>query len=572
MARAGNGSALESGRGKASVVSLVFPANRQQPCYPQPMDALLHHPLFLLFLVVGLGLALGKIQIYGLSLGSSGVLFAGLVAGHFGLLVLDGVGTLGLVLFTYCVGLGAGGRFFSALRKQGQSLVLLALLVTGTAAGLTWVLATAFAIPGDLAVGLFAGALTSTPALAAATEYLGPAGRGVSVGYGIAYPFGVIGVVLFVQLLPRLLRADLSREAKEAEDPNVARSAVQTVAVRIEQVDLVGQRIADFEPLRRLGCQVTRVQRDQRLVPLSYEDTFAPGQVVLVVGREDLLDLAVRLLGRPNPEAVRWDGERERRQLLLLEKRWTGQSISDLEVLRRHRVIISRVTRLGFTFVPTPETVLERNDLLTTVGTPEDLETFAQAIGHRPQTMEEADLFSIGLGVAAGLVLGVLSVSLPGGEPFSLGLVGGPLLAGLLLGHFGKIGPILGQVPRSPRLLLQELGLVLFLADAGVKGGQTLVATLSEQGGMLLAVGAAITIAPLAIGYVVARYALRLRLLPTLGGLCGGMTSTPALGAITAKTDSQAPVVSYATAYPLALILMTLLAKLLLGLLGDPTP
>src|SRR5690606_36248999 len=146
------------------------------------------------------GLALGKVQLYGICLGSSGVLFVAMVAGHFGYTITPGVGTLGLVLFTYSVGLGAGGRFFSALRKQGQALVLLALVVTGTAAFLTWALARLFAIPADLAVGLFAGALTSTPALAAAADFLGPAGSGVMVGYVIAYPVGVIAVVLFVQL------------------------------------------------------------------------------------------------------------------------------------------------------------------------------------------------------------------------------------------------------------------------------------------------------------------------------------------------------------------------------------
>jgi len=531
------------------------------------MEALLDQPLFLLFLLVGLGLALGKVQLYGICLGSSGVLFVAMVAGHFGYAITPGVGTLGLVLFTYCVGLGAGGRFFSALRKQGQSLVLLALIVTGSAALLTWALARLFAIPGDLAVGLFAGALTSTPALAAAADFLGPASSGVMVGYGIAYPVGVIAVVLFVQLLPRLLRVDLDQEARNAEAAADQPPAVRAVAVLVQVPELAGERIAEFDPLRRLECQVTRVQRDQRLGPLSYEDRFTLGQLVVVVGREDRLDLAVRLLGRPSPEPVQWDGERERRQLLVTDKRWAGQSIAELNPLRHYRVIVSRVTRLGFTFVPTAETVLERNDVLTTVGIPEDLEAFAGAIGHRPLTLDEADLFSIGLGVAAGLILGLITVSLPGGESFALGMVGGPLLAGLLLGHFGKVGPILGQIPRPPRQLLQELGLVLFLADAGVQGGRTLVSTVLEQGGQLVAVGALLTILPLALGFLVARTFLRLQLLPTLGGLCGGMTSTPALGAISAKTSSQAPVVSYAAAYPLALILMTIFAKVLLGLL-----
>lgn len=529
------------------------------------LQPLLDNPLFMLFAIIGLGLALGNLQIAGLSLGSSAVLFVGLAAGHFGYHVYDQVGTLGLVLFVYGVGVGAGGRFFAALRKQGQALAILALLVTGSGALLTWGLSKLLSIPTDMAVGLYAGALTSTPALAAATEVLRGVPNQVSVAYGIAYPFGVIGVVLFVQLWPRLLGLNLAKAGSRYDADQANTAQIASALVRVQNPALLGLRVEDFDGLQSLECQITRVLREGRLQPLRYDDSFTEGQELLLVGRSTKLDTAIRLLGIRSESSYTLDTERERRQLLLTRKEFTGKSLRELQLLREYRIVISRVTRLGFTFVPTRDTVLERHDGLTAVGSPEDLEAFAQAIGHRSQAFEEADLLSIGLGIALGLVLGMISLSLPGGEGFSLGLVGGPLLAGLLLGHFGRIGPISGHVPRPTRLFLQELGLVLFLAEAGIKGGEHLVATLQQHGLLLFGAGAVITLLPMALAYPVARYVFKLDILATLGGLCGGMTSTPALGAISAKTDSQGPVVAYAAAYPVALILMTLFAKLLLN-------
>jgi putative transport protein len=520
-------------------------------------------PLFVVFAIIGLGLALGRISIKGINLGSSGVLFIALVAGHFGAVPYGGLGTVGLVLFVYAVGIGAGGRFFAALRREGSVLAQLALLVTVLGAALAWGLGVWWEIPADLTVGIFAGALTSTPALAAATETLREAGDLVSIGYGIAYPFGVVGVVLFVQLLPRLLRLDLEAEAARTardaeEDP------IRAVVAEVTNPELVGQCIAEFEELSALGVHVTRVRRGERGQPLRYDDRFELGQQLLLVGRERALRLSLKMVGRESEAPFLRDVERERRQLIVLDRRYTGRSLKELRLMRDHGVIVSRVTRLGLTFVPTSESDLERHDVVTVVGDPEALERFAREIGHRSQAFDETDLLSLGIGLAVGVLVGMIQISLPGAGALSLGLAGGPLLVGLILGHLGKIGGIVGHIPRPTRLLLQELGLVFFLTDAGLRGGGAFIETLQTYGPSLFVMGALITLVPMAVAYFVARKGLGMPVLPALGGICGGMTSTPALGAITAKTDSQAPVVSYAAAYPVALILMTLFAKLLI--------
>jgi len=528
---------------------------------------LLGEQLFMLAAIVAAGLVLGRVRVAGLSLGSSGVLFAALCAGHYGITVYDGVGTIGLVLFVYAVGVGAGGRFFAALARHGSTFALLTVLVVGSGAALTCVLALALDIPADLAAGIFAGALTSTPALAASIDILGEKAGAVPIGYGIAYPFGVIGVVLFVQLLPRLIRADLKAEAARAARDDKTEERIVTLGVQVSNPEILGRRIADFPALAALGCQVTRVRKGERFAPLEYEDSFERDQLLLLVGRESRVESAVQLIGRRAEGQFMVDADRERRQLILTAREFSGRTLAQLQLLRDYGIVVSRVTRLGITFVPSGETVLDRNDLLTVVGAPANLDRFSEVIGHRPQAFDETDLLSLAIGVALGVIAGRLALQFPGGPALSLGLAGGPLFVGLLLGHFGKIGPIRSYMPRSSRILLQEAGLVLFLADAGVRGGKAFVSTLQSYGPSLFAMGAIITIVPMIVAYVVARHFMRMNLLQALGGICGGMTSTPALGAITARTDSQAPVVSYATAYPVALILMTAFAQAIISLL-----
>lgn len=521
------------------------------------------HPLFVLFALIGMGLALGRVTIRGINLGSSGVLFVALVAGHLGARSYAGVGQIGLVLFVYAIGIGAGGRFFAALRREGSTLALLSLVVTMLGATFAYLLGWGFGIPADLSVGIFAGALTSTPALAAATESLRNAGEAVPIGYGIAYPFGVVGVVLFVQLWPRLLKLDLEKEAAES---GVAESVAQIVScvVEVTNPELKNQHMSSFDELGSLGVQVTRILENGVGRPLRYDDRFEVGQEVILVGQERPMRSAIKLLGHESQRPILRDVERERRQVIILDRRFEGKSLRELNLLRDYGVTVSRITRVGFTFVPTSETLVERNDIVTAIGGQESLERFSKEVGHRSQAFDETDLLSLGAGLALGVLIGQMEIGLPGLGALSLGLAGGPLLVGLLLGHLGRVGRIVGHIPRPTRLLLQELGLVFFLTEAGLKGGVAFVETLKEYGLTLFFMGAVITIVPMAVTYFVARKLFKIKVLQALGGICGGMTSTPALGAITAKTDSQVPVVSYAAAYPAALILMTVFAKLLI--------
>lgn len=527
----------------------------------------LGNPYLLLFLLAGTGMAFGRVSVKGVNLGTSGVLFLALAAGHFGFTVPGGAGTIGLLLFAYCVGVGAGNRFFASLKREGVALLKVSVGVVVAATLTAWAVARLFSIPPDLAGGLFAGALTSTPALAAATEALDQAGQSnLVVGYGIAYPFGVIVVVLFVQLLPRCLGADpAGMEETEPGPASGDEESVHTVLVEVKNPNLFGKRISE-SPLDAFhSCNVSRVQKGSKLVPLGYEDRFSPGQKVFLVGRGREMRIAVDYIGERSDEPIHPDTENERQVLLVTGKEVVGRTLREIDPLRAHGVIVTRVRRLDHEFVASGETRIENGDQITVVGPPDSLKVFAETVGHRPQHLGETDLISLSIGLALGILVGITPFALPGSQAITLGMAGGPLLVGLVLGHFGRVGRITGYIPRQTRLLLQEFGLALFLADAGIRGGANLIETVSSQGWTLLAASLIIVTVPLAVAFVLCRSILKMSLLKTLGGTCGAMTSTPALGVISAKTDSAVPITSYATAYPAALIMMTVFAKLLVG-------
>lgn len=530
------------------------------------LEIIFGNPLIALFMIVGTGLLLGSVTIRGINLGSSGVLFTALLAGHLGLEIPGGVGSFGLALFVYCVGIGAGPRFFPALAREGGGLAKLSLLIVGVGALSAWALGKAFGLPADLTAGLFAGALTSTPALAAASESGKAASDAVAIGYGIAYPFGVIGVVLFVQLVPRLLKP--KAETIEDDESESSSDSVENALVEITNQNLVGEKISEAN-LSGFSCLISRVMKGERLVPLSSEDRFEEGQKLLMVGKPKSIPLAISYLGKRCKQSVIMDTEHERQRLVVTDKRLSGKSLQELGTLANYGVVVTRISRLGHTFVPSSDTKIETYDVLTSVGQSDGLERFGKAIGHRPQAFDQTDMISLALGLSAGIFCGMIPIGLPGSEPMTLGLAGGPLFVSLVLGYFGRVGRLVGHIPRPTRSLLQELGLVLFLANAGLKGGASLADTVAQYGAVVFMTGALITTIPLLVSYVYARKGLKLNQPQALGGICGGMTSTPALGALTASSSSQQPIISYATAYPVALIMMTVLAKVLIQALAS---
>ncbi len=529
------------------------------------VNLLLGNPLFCLFLTIGLGLLVGKISIKGINLGAAGVLFVALVMGHFGFRLPDGCGKIGLVLFIYCIGISAGGRFFSALAKEGSRAFILALVTTISGVLILWGGISALDLPSDISIGLYAGAMSSAPALAAASESLTDQ-SGLIVGYGIAYPMGIIGIILFVQIIPKIIyRRQIEEELNNSTSEE---EVLLNVLVEVTNSALVGRRIAEFGHKHLHRCQIARRLQGERLLPLAYEDTFLENQHILMVGREEDLQLAIDLIGQRSDRDYVRDIEHERKEVQVSTQEFIGKTINEIAPLQNYGVMITRIARYGFTFVPERDTVIEGRDVIRIIGRPEGIKNFAAAIGHQSRGHENMELLSLTVGLALGVLLGMIPFSLPGSEAITLGLAGGPLIISLILGHFGHIGKLVTHIPRDTRKLLQDIGLVFFVADAGIKGGAAFVETFQLYGLPLFLLGTAITLGSTLITFLVAAYGFKLSPLATLGAICGSMTSTPALGSVTSKYQSKLPVINYATIYPVALIIITLTAKVLVGILN----
>ncbi|MCA8985087.1 MAG: TrkA C-terminal domain-containing protein [Planctomycetaceae bacterium] len=521
------------------------------------------------FLVLLVGLLLGRLTLLGFQLGAAGIIFAGLLAGHLGLTLPTGVGTVGMVLFVYCLGIGAGPGFFQTLGRHGGALALLGIVMISSAAFATWVFARLSGIPADLATGLFAGALTSTPALATVSDFLPPDSQ-LTVGFGISYPLGTLLVILFVQLYT-LYSKDASPVVAEGADSETAEGASRITRYVVEVLNpaLSGKQLHDLRLLEETSCQVLRVLVDEKYRPIPPNFSLHVGQHLLIIGLEQDLRAIIDLFGKFSDRQIDVDVEEDlhtRRRVVITSPEMIGKSLKELRLRSRMGVTISRIRRHDVEFVPDSHEKFHRGDAVTAIGEPESLNKFMIEAGHRERTYFETDLLSLSAGILLGLILGSIEFRL-GSDGFSLGKAGGPLIVGLLLGHWGRLGPLTGHFPAAARLLLTELGLALFLADSAVRAGRDFVAVLNQYGPLLLLGGLLITLLPLLMGLLVGRQVLKLTRQPLLGGICGAMTSTPGLGALLAADDANTAVRSYASIYPLALMLMSLLTPLLLSLL-----
>jgi putative transport protein len=530
------------------------------------LQELIFHPVAALFLIVALGSALGKIRLAGMSLGSSGVLFVALLFGHLGVNLPAEIKQLGIILFVYAVGLQAGPRFFNQFRRRGIVFAKIAVMVVVSGAALTWILTKLLGIAPELAIGLFAGAMTSTPGLAAAMDASGDSL--VGVGYGIAYPFGVIGVVLMVQLLPRLLRVNLDQEEQalsmsESKGRQVCRRQFYVTNPACE-----GKSLNDLQLHRICEVNISRLLRGGEITTVKPDTRLEVGDVVLAVGQEQELDKLKLLFGAETQgEELLNTTEVVSSIVFISNEVMTGKTLAELGILENYSVVFTRVFRDEMEFVPTGRFVIEIGDSVRVAGSKEDCERFVVDAGQQEKRIHETSILALSLGIFAGVILGFKEFSLPGGASFRLGLAGGPLFVSLVLAHYGRIGKLNIRIPRGAKYILNQLGLVLFLAGAGTEAGSSVAGVLASSGFSLLAAGAIVTVGAVFFGFLACRYFFSVDMLSTLGAISGGMTSTPALGAISEETDSRRPLLAYSAVYPVALILITVICQFLFFLL-----
>ena len=513
---------------------------------------LLKSSYFSLFLIVALGFMLGRIKIKGLSLDVSAVIFIALLFGHFGVIIPKELGNFGLVLFIFTIGIQAGPGFFDSFRSKGKTLIILTVLII-LSAGLTAVgLKYAFDIDTPSVVGLIAGALTSTPGLAVAIDSTNS--PLASIAYGIAYPFGVIGVILFVKLLPKIMHVDLDKEARRLEaERRGSFPELGTCIFRVTNRAVFGRTLAQINARAMTGAVVSRVKHEEKILMPTAGTLLQEGDYVQAVGSEESLQQFAVLVGERREGELPLDHTQEIESLLLTKKDMINKQLGDLNLQRNFSCTVTRIRRSGIDLSPSPELELKFGDKLMVVGEKEGLRGVARLLGNNAKQLSDTDFFPIAMGIVLGVLFGKLNLSFPGGLSFSPGLTGGVLMVALVLSAVGKTGPVLWSMSGPANQLLRQLGLLLFLAEVGTSAGKNLVATFEESGMLLFGVGAAITLVPMLVAVLVGRLVFNISLLDLLGTITGGMTSTPGLAAADSMVDSNIPSVAYATVYPIGM-------------------
>ena len=521
-------------------------------------------PILALAALIAIGTLLGRVRCWGISLGASGVLFAAMAMGHWGVELPEVFTSLGVVLFTYTVGLQAGPHFLHTVRRYGFSYFALAIFTLGVA----WLAAYGFAklcgISPSLATGIYAGALTSTPGLAAALQTMKD--PTISVGYGVAYPLGVIGVVLFVQVAPRLLKIDWNEEIKKADEGN-GKPEIHVVWLRITNPQIEGKTIGEVESTSMTGAVISRIIDRYVAMPPQAETHLCVDQHVRVVGTEADIKKLELLLGPRDEVFDEPKSAISSATLIVTEEKICGKPLEHMQFRERYGLTVSRIWRDEFEFVPGANTTLEFGDEIRLVGDVADLERIESIVGHKAERLNDTQFLPFALGLLCGVALGNYAFHITEDLTLQLGMAGGPLAAGLIAGHFGRISKISFRMPVAARKFVNDLGLILFLGGAGVAAGADFWNVVESQGPSLLMAAALVTVSPLAAAWGLSRHVFGWDALNCLGSVCGAMTSTPGLGAVTRVADSSAPSTAYVAVYPVALLAVTILAPLLGSLL-----
>ena len=532
--------------------------------------ALLHNPVFLLFIVISTGELVGFLKFKNFSLGSSAVIFSGLAFGHFGFTLPAVFQTLGLVLFIYSVGLQAGPGFLSSFKKQGLNLSLGATIIVVSGFVTTLVCSWLFNFDAGIAAGLFSGALTSTPGLAVAVEAI--ADSQAPAAYGLTYCFGVLGVIIFVRLLPRVMKIDLLVEEQQMKSElNQEHPPIIYRHVEVTNPNIFGKSVQDLSLKDMTHVILTRLLRAGAEEPvIVYGDTILQqGDKLRLVGEEDAIKNAELVLGKAVEETLEFtQGALSKKTIMVSKRSAAGFNIASLNLKSSFDVQISRITRNGFDLAPEKNTRLHLGDVLHVVGQEQSLKNVTRILGNDIRETYRADLIPIIVGLLIGFVIGQIPLFIPYIGQFKLGLSGGVLLAGLVLSSLYKTGPLIWDIPATTNSFIRELGLLLFLATVGTRTGATIMTTLQEQGLVLFLSGICVTLVPLLLTLIISRKILKIRFLHMLGVMTGGMTSTPGLASIASLVETPYAASAYATVYPVALIGMILLTKVLALMLG----
>lgn len=543
------------------------------------VEAFIENPILLLFIVVGIGYGVGRIGYRGSSLGVAAILFVGLFFGSLSpeLQIPNIITFIGLSIFVYVIGLSSGPTFFSLFRQRGSRDLIFIFIMLTFSVSVTVALHFLFQFDASTTAGLFAGSTTNTPALAGLLDQISnteinpdmqkeKSEFGV-IGYSLSYPMGVFGPMLAILLAQRLLGIDYKKEERDLRKQYPVRQDISSLTVQVEKKERTGIPIRDLKLTHGWTVVFGRLERAGQVQLINWDTAFQPGDKVAIVGDREEVEAVGQQLGEILDYKLSFDqSEYQTRQFFVSNHKIVGQKLATLNLHEHYSNVITRITRGDIELLATSDTVLELGDRIRVVSRKKDLPQLAQLFGDSYEDLSKIDLLSFGLGMALGLLLGMITFEIPGGFTFKLGYAGGPLIVGLILGGLRRTGPINWTLPYSANLILRQIGLILLLAAIGINSGHKFVMTLTQGSGAVLFLAGGIislvtALATLIFGYLVLKIPFSF--------LTGMVSNQPAiLEFALGKAQNKLPNVGFTLMMPISIVTKIVYAQLLFALLS----
>lgn len=540
------------------------------------------HSILLLSFVIAAGIQLGKIKVFGVSLGITLVLFVGIVLGHFGFTINHNVihffKEFGLILFVYSVGMQVGPGFFSSFKKGGVTLNLLACGIVFLGVVTAIILHYTTGIPMPTMVGILSGAVTNTPGLGAAqqaySDMYGTADNTIALGYAVAYPLGVIGIILSIMFIRYAFRVNFDKESEQLnnEDSSHANEA-KPISLVVKNPAIFGKTVGELSGLlEHRDFVISRIwhDSDKQIEIASANVTLHENDKVFVITTEQDAQTIKAFVGEvidmERKQWIRMESQFINRRILVTKPELNGKRLGQLKLRQLYGINITRINRAGVDLVATPHLTLQVGDRVNVVGTETAVTNVEKVLGNSMKRLNEPNLITIFIGIALGIVLGSIPITFPGiPQPVKLGLAGGPLIVAILISRFGYKYKLITYTTQSANLMLREIGITLFLACVGISAGDGFVDTIVNNGGFAwIGYGFIITTVPLLIIGCIGRYFCKVNYFTLMGLIAGSTTDPPALAYSNATAGNDAPSVGYATVYPLTMFLRVLTAQLLI--------
>ncbi|MBQ3711257.1 MAG: putative transporter [Bacteroidales bacterium] len=540
--------------------------------------------ILILAVVIASGLFLGKFKIKGISLGSTWILFMGILLGHLGLrinpVMLSFIKDFGLILFVFAIGLQVGPGFFHSFRKDGLPMNLMAVGLVLLAVLTTYIIHLVSGENLGIMTGIMSGAVTNTPGLGAAQQTLSEANSvsagiedaasGIASAYAVAYPLGVLGAIAVLLLAKAVFRVDMDKEKVRASKSEDDEGNAYRLACQVENPALFGKTIHDIVGEENVDhLVIARMKRDDKVFFPDLDLPLQEGDRLLIVTDVQHKDKVRIIFGEELPVDMKeWQQSGTNlvaSRLSITKSSITGRSLRKLDVRRKYGVTVTRIVRSGVDLQADADLILQMGDSMKVVGSEEGIERLARLVGNQPESLHKPNLIPIFFGIALGVAVGMIPIHFPSmPQPLKLGLAGGPLIVAILLGHFGPKLRITTYTALSANLMIREIGISLFMAAVGLGAGKTFVSSLVGGGYMWVLYGAVITLVPMTIIALVARWAMKMDFFKICGLLAGGTTNPALLSFAEQMYGSGRIAVNYATVYPLTMFLRVVAAQVLI--------